>query len=377
LDNIIVGKKIAQTLFTQYNSTQFQVLWGDSTQTLNEFYILNEQFRHICKSVICHAQKHNKKIPVLKFIGTVKIHGTNAAIGYQKDTGHWFQSRNNTITPRSDHEGFARTMEPLAEQFLTECILPQSRALQEHYEQGRKIIVFGEWCGGKIQKKIAIYGLPKMFVIFKVLVCDEVTNENTDESNEQNSKSSFWLQRKEWCDINWHEEHIYNIFDFPTYDIDIDFECPALSQNHLVNTTEAVEEQCPVGTYFHKTGVGEGIVWTEWEQTCGDLNFKVKGEKHSVSKVKTLASVDTEKFVKFQEFVDYACTENRMLQGLDFLREQQLTIDIKNFSVFMRWLSNDIIKEEKDILEASALQFKDVGRLVQYKAKQWFLVQLY
>ncbi|CAF4132204.1 unnamed protein product, partial [Adineta steineri] len=184
------------------------------------------------------------------------------------------------------------------------------------------------------------------------------------------------LDPKEWTNIKWHDKLIYNIFDFPIYEIEIDFESPKLSQNKLIEITQEVERQCPVGKYFNQTGIGEGVVWTEWAQTHGSLTFKVKGEEHSVSKVKTLAPVDTEKLESIKEFIEYACTENRMRQGLDYLREQQLTIEMKNVGTFIKWLVNDIIKEEKDTMNASNIDEKDVSRAVPNKAKSWFQQQL-
>lgn len=352
-------------------------------------YPETEQFRQVIASVTKHTRRReedrNKELPVLKFIGTVKLHGTNSAIVFQKDSGYWCQSRNNIITPLKDNAGYAQYIDPIADQFFNEIVLPQSPAIREQYELGRKIVIFGEWCGGNIQKNVAISGLPKMFVIFKVRVREEIvkTTENEgataaaaattdDEEQHEETKFSFWLEPKDWSHIKWHEKLIYNIFDFPIYEIDIDFENPKLSQNKLRDITEEVERQCPVGTYFNQTGIGEGVVWTEWAQTRGGLTFKVKGELHSVSKVKTLAPVDTEKLANLQEFIDYACTENRMLQGLDYLREQQLTIEMKNVGTFLKWLNNDIIKEEKDTMEQSNIDPKDIGRGVQNKARKWF-----
>ncbi len=43
-------------------------------------------------------------------------------------------------------------------------------------------------------------------------IAQEKYKENPDE---------FWLDPKEWTNIKWHERSIYNIYDFPTYDIDI------------------------------------------------------------------------------------------------------------------------------------------------------------
>ncbi|CAF2385690.1 unnamed protein product [Rotaria sp. Silwood2] len=341
-------------------------------------YPETEQFRGVITKVLRYTRRReedrDKELPVMKFIGTVKLHGTNSAIGYQKDSGHWCQSRNNIITPQKDNAGFAQFIDPLADELFNDYVLPQSSIIREQYEQGRKIIIFGEWCGGNIQKNVAICGLTKMFVIFKIRIIEEniTTIEDENEDDIRVDKNTFWIGPKDWSNIKWHEKLIYNIYDFPTYEIDIDFNFPKLSQNKLIDITEAVERQCPVGEYFNKVGIGEGVVWTEWTLTGGHLTFKVKGEQHSVSKVKTLAPVDTEKLASIQEFIDYACTENRMLQGLDYLREQQLTIEMKTIGTFLKWLLHDIIKEEKDTMEKSNIDPKDIGRAVQSKAKTWF-----
>lgn len=348
-------------------------------------YPETEQFRNVIASVTRHTRRReedrDKELPKLKFIGTVKLHGTNSAVGFQKDSGYWCQSRNNIITPQKDNAGFAKYIDPIADQFFNEFVLPQSPAIREQYELGKKIIIFGEWCGENIQKNVAICGLPKMFVIFKIQVREEVVkttenqaaaNADEEEKEEDISKFSFWIEPKEWSHIKWHDKLIYNIYDFPIYEIDIDFAYPTLVQNKLAQITEEVERQCPVGAYFSKIGIGEGVVWTEWAQTRGGLTFKVKGEQHSVSKVKTLAPIDTEKVANLQEFIDYACTENRMLQGLDYLREQQSAIEMKNIGVFLKWLVSDIIKEESDTMEKSNIDPKDIGRAVQNKARPWF-----
>ncbi|CAF1594923.1 unnamed protein product, partial [Didymodactylos carnosus] len=47
--------------------------------------------------------------------------------------------------------------------------------------------------------------------------------------------------------------------------------------NTLTAITEQVERQCPVGAHFQRIGLGEGVVWTEWAETTGNLTFKVKG----------------------------------------------------------------------------------------------------
>lgn len=345
-------------------------------------YPSTEQFRNVIKrikGVKEDAENRYQDLPTLNFVGTVKLHGSNAAIGYQKDTGHWCQSRNNVITPTKDFEAFAKTLDPIANQFLLEVVLPQCPVIREFYELGRKIVIFGEWCGGKIQKNVAIYGLPKMFVIFNVRISD--IDSETDETKEyvdddEQPKSAFWLHPKDWSNIRWHERSIYNIHDFPKYEMDINFECPELSQNKLIEITEFVENQCPVGKHFNRTGLGEGVVWTEWEKSNGSYAFKVKGAKHSVTNVTTLAAVDTEKCENLQNFIGYACTENRMQQGLDYMREQNVTIEMKNFAIFIKWIVGDIVKEEKDTMDASNINSTDVGRSVRNKVLPWFRQQI-
>lgn len=343
-------------------------------------YPSTEQFRHVIISVKKFAAKRNEELPTLKFVGTVKLHGSNAAIGFQKDSGHWIQSRNNVITPLKDFKACAKSISPVADEFFTELVLPKCPAIREQYELGRKILIFGEWCGENIQKNVAIFGLPKMFVIFNVQVCEEIDATSDpveiDDDGQLILKSTCWLQPKEWSHIKWHEKLIYNIHDFQTYEIEINFECPQVAQNKLVEITETVETQCPVGSYFNRPGLGEGVVWTEWEKSNGALMFKVKGEKHSVTKVTTLAPVDTEQFLNIQNFIVYACTENRMHQGLDYLREQQLAVEMKNFVVFMRWVVADIVKEEKDTMDASGVSSTDVGRTAKNRALPWFKNQL-
>jgi hypothetical protein len=84
------------------------------------------------------------QLPTLKFIGTVKLHGANAAIVYQQNIGHWHQSRNRVISVINDNAGFAQHMDSLAENFLTDHVLPHCSTIREYYEQGSTIVIYGE-----------------------------------------------------------------------------------------------------------------------------------------------------------------------------------------------------------------------------------------
>ena len=107
-------------------------------------------------------------------------------------------------------------------------------------------------------------------------------------------------------------------------------------------------------------GIGEGVVWTaDWNGK--QYRFKVKGEKHSSSKVKTLASVDTDKIESCQKFAEYAVTESRFEQALQAVFPDG-NLDVKQIGALLKWMNTDIIKEEMDTLTSNGLEFKEVAK---------------
>lgn len=341
------------------------------------------QYREVVHDVISKAspfQKRGQPLPILKFIGTVKLHGNNAAIAYQNGKNYWCQSRNRIITPAEDNAGFANNFYGLANEFFERHVLPNCPTAQKYYNQGAKIVIFGEWCGGDIQPTVALCQLSPMFVIFKIRIIPSNDHGRaatiTVDPEQQGEKcQSFWLEPQEWIHVQWHERSIYNIYEFATYEIDIDFKEPELSQDKLTKITEEVEQQCPVAAYFHVFGVGEGVVWTEWEQSRGDLCFKVKGRLHLVSQNRSLVSTSPTKFSNVNEFLNYACTVNRMQQAIEYMQEEQISVEAKHIDVFLRWLTEDIIKEEKDTMAISNINPRQIHRLINSRAEAWFLTK--
>ena len=287
--------------------------------------------------------KHLSNYPTMKFVGTVKLHGTNAAIVKHSDGRLEFQSRERVLSLEADNANFMQTMMSVDLDFLFTS-----------FKFNDYCAVYGEWCGGNIQKGVAINGLPKMFVIFGVKVDDK------------------WVELPSYLYSN--ENNIYNILQFPTYEIEIDFNAPELSQNKLIEMTLEVEDECPVGKYFGNVGVGEGIVFTAAEDQY--YKFKSKGEKHSVSKVSKLNSIDTESLQEIKEFVELAVTENRLNQGLSVMQENGWTIEPKNTGEFLRWVVTDVLKEEKDTIDNSVLDDKKLKNAIVTKARIWYLNNL-
>ena len=74
-----------------------------------------------------------------------------------------------------------------------------------------------------------------------------------------------------------------------------------------------------------------------------------------------------------QKFVEYAVTESRLNQGIDKMKELNIPIDIKSTGDYLRWIFNDIIKEETDTIVANKIDIKKIGSHISAKAKIFWL----
>lgn len=329
-----------------------------------------EQFRNVIREVQdrhqyeCHVDgvpqyDRSLKLPTLKFRGTVKLHGTNAGIVFTK-TPNGFeveaQSRSRVITPENDNMGFAKWVADNEEQ-LKKVVSEYAQSIGGLALNEKQIVFYGEWAGQGIQNGVAISQTPRKFWVFAIKV------------------GETWMQN-----VSVLLDYVYQkdiemlpITSFgDLYEIDIDFNRPEIAQAELVRLTQAVEDCCPIGKALGVEGVGEGIVWVNLDDPTRPLRFKVKGEKHSTSKVKTLADVDVAKVESAVKFADYAATENRVKQAV-----QELTggepFDIKLMGDVIKWVAADIIKEESDVLAENGLTMKDVGKYTGQRTREIFL----
>lgn len=124
------------------------------------------------------------------------------------------------------------------------------------------------------------------------------------------------------------------------------------------------------------TMCGEGIVWCYYDEDGNKLRFKCKGEKHSSSHVRTLATVDTEKLESINDFVEYAVTEERLMQGLEKTYGIDGSIDITKMGDFIRWVVNDIMKEELDTMAANGLEPKNVNSNISKVCRNWLMEKI-
>lgn len=315
------------------------------------------------------------QMPIIPFKGTVKLHGTNAGVGVDSDNNIWFQSRGHIITIENDNAGFAFFGSSRKDIFLD--YVRQIRETKGLTNE--TILIFGEWCGGSIQPNMAITGLEKMFVIFAVKVvpigCE------TEEEDNQRPQSNYYLEDDAWCDLKSNDKLIYNINDFEHHTVMVDFNEPEISRNALIDIMIEVEKECPVGKAFgRKVGVdktlGEGNVWVGWYKGRRYV-FKVKGEKHSATKVKTLVAVDLEKVESIKEFVEYSVTESRLNQGIEqVFTSRNIEPSMKTTGDFVKWVTSDIISEELDTMTENKLEPKEVGKALSDSARKWYFAYL-
>jgi hypothetical protein len=352
-----------------------------------------EQFRVACKIIKLRAEyvgrdengdpiyDESKPKPVIEFSGTVKLHGTNASIAYNKRDGLWCQSREQIITPQKDNAGFARFVEDNRDyltNFMEESMIWYlGDSIPESTIDNSTIVLYGEWVGQGIQSGVGISQIPKSFFVFglkgvSVFPCEPfVVTGSTGDLTINEEIHEEWLKDVKFYTPKTHER-IFCIEDYDSYSITVDFNHPELVSEDLARLTEEVEKGCPVAKAFGISGVGEGIVWKAfWNDDL--YMFKTKGEKHAVSKTKEIAGVAPEVAASVSDFVERTVTQARFSQAIEKVCGKPEDADTKMIGNFLKWMAEDIQKEESDTLEASGLTWDDVKKEVANKSRTMFL----
>ena len=318
-----------------------------------------EQFRSVVRNVNNKASfkgldetgepiyDHLAIKPTLTFTGTVKLHGTNLSIVLTRDGDYYAQSRERIMELTSDNAGSCQFA--MKEQ---EFFVDYLNSIMQRDDGIEAVAVYGEWAGAGIQKGVGISNIEKSFFPFAVQV---IMKDGKSHWHKTELPSS-------------PKRGVHSLEYFSCFKIDIDFNNPDESVNKMVAWVEEVERECPVAKEFGHSGIGEGIVFS-----CGEHMFKVKGEKHSVSKVKTLIPVDTEKLESMKAFIEYAVTEQRLQQGVDELVASGKQPVPESLGTFLAWINRDVIKEEQDAINANGLENKVVAKHVSTAARTWFI----
>ena len=318
-----------------------------------------EQFRHAIHKISNFVRKtgvdengdpvydETKALPALTFEGTVKSHGTNLAIARRRDTNEiWFQSRESIISMVKDNAGAARHFSSISPAFLFDV-------------QGNEVVFYGEWVGKGIQSKVAVSQIPKTFILFDILV------------------DGKFLPKAEVAKVKDYSARVYNIYEFPTWKIEIDFNKPEESQQKLIDITTQVADHCPIGKVFGIDSLGEGVVWRcitpGYEKP--EFMFKVKDERHAKHEPKKTDNCDPDEVSKLQDLAGLLTPLWRMDQMIEKACDTNNggEMDFKFIGNYLKLVNEDIIKEDSDLLNEAGVEFKDVNKYVADVAKKYFL----
>lgn len=330
------------------------------------------------------------RAPKLKVTFGEKIHGTNAGVCYSNPDGFWVQSRERIIDLESDNSACAQNAYAQKDIWIN---IIRNLAKEHRIDLDENIIsVYYEWCGGNIQKKSAVSGLDKRSIIFQHFKVSplEPSRDKNDNIIRTDEQPAIWLPTYTIADmygngpneIMWigrSDHKIFNIMDFPTWEFEVDFEHAELSKNRFIELVAEVENASPVGKAFGiDDNIGEGIVGT-FEYNGDVIKFKVKGDKHTNSRVKTMKPVDDVKEQKKIDLAQKVVTAGRCEQGWQMIHgidNEKCEPAKENLGNFLRWIHGDIMKECLADYQEAGLEFKEVNGIVSKIAKTWFFDEL-
>ena len=312
----------------------------------------------------------------LTYRGTVKLHGTNAGVRLSP-SGRvvCVQSRNRVLTVEDDNMGFAAFIfdEHMGahRRALLAAVADEVRSRRCVVEAGclaEDVTLYGEWCGPGIQKGVALNSLPeRQFVLFSAAVGDD--GPRVPAGGVLASTMPIEAERV----------GIMAVRDAGAVELRIDLLSPesvAEKAATIARITEEYEARCPWGEMHGIRGVGEGLVWVPVGPAYDDpeLWFKTKGEQHK-GKPRTRVQVgaDPAKVEGVGAFIRLALAEDRLRQGLDYLREMGKPVEVRSTGDFLRWVAGDVQAELGAELEAGGLEWRDVAKRLGGEARAWFM----
>lgn len=280
----------------------------------------------------------SRPLPVVQMTGTVKLHGTNSSWSLHKDILTPMSRKKILIVGKEDNAGFAS----FTSEYETEIksMLIAYAAEMNIDTNVNTLVVSGEWAGKGVHKNnsTAIAQLPDKHVF--IFAAKSVDAEG----------------KEVWCELNntlsLPQCRVHNIEHFSVYTHTIDFNNLDASKEYLESVVNEVEQCCPVADALGIRGIGEGAVFTGYDEKIGKILFKVKGLKHSSSKVKTVSEYEIQQAETVNEFAGQVVTVSRIEQALN---ELELEATKRSTGKVVQWVYDDVIKEEQETMKASQL----------------------
>jgi len=284
-------------------------------------------------------------LPVIEFQGTVKLHGTNAAINWSKKHGFRYQSRNGF--KESGHQGFVEAMQAMEPEILLYL------SNEFHCCDPEQVVVYGEWCGKGIQKKVAISELDKRFVQFPFV----------------------WVKGQGMLPAQDTESNPFeHVYDVKTYPLKVDLANLRLAKETIAGYVDEVEKECPIAKSHGVSGWGEGLVFYGTHE--GKLYaFKAKGDEHKKVPPKPVIYL-TQEASAAKTFVVETLKSDRLGQGLNYLKEKDLPASVESTGTFIKYVVNDYLEEEAVNIEEQSLHIPSLRKQASQLAALWYKAQL-
>jgi hypothetical protein len=138
--------------------------------------------------------------------------------------------------------------------------------------------------------------------------------------------------------------------------------------------TKIDETPVNIPIYSFSNFIGEGIVWAPVDNSLPfEMWFKTKGLEHKKGAKAPKVEVAPEVMQTQRELAEKLLPDWRLEQGISVLRERGLDIEPKNIGVYLQWISEDILKEEQDVMAANGVEWKKINPIVLQRARQHIL----
>lgn len=309
---------------------------------------------------------NSKSLDTINFRAYPKVDGTNGSVVFDA----WLnkiqiQSRNNVLSEEKDNYGFYKWIH---DKSRIDILKEYVREALENFplDSDDRVVIYGEYCGKGIRPDVAIGQLPKMFIPFQIKIL-------TNQYDPVSGLGQVLINPQNMPKLENHDANLFSINIFDTQELEIDFNESTKYPDILNEIAKKTVTECDIAKHFGVTGLGEGYVFYSMDPYFSDLMFKVKNEKFEVNyspKIKQNAveiDITAEK-----EFVEFVVTEARLKQGIEFIREKHNSLHGKFTYDFMQWVTDDVLKEESDIIQKNNLDKKVILKLINQKAAKFF-----
>ena len=317
---------------------------------------------NVIKSVDHWAELSETSQVTLDYRAKVKLHGTNMGVRVYPNGKVIAQSRTQDL----DNDGYQ----------FPDFVAENQDYFQSLIGEMEALIIYGEWAGPGVQRKVSVSKIPqKAFFVFTCSIIEHgeermVTNPTDIEalllSNRDKLPERFHI-------IPWHGAPVRIVYADKAA-----LEKQAADFNAAVQLVDSCDPL--VQSLYNVEGPGEGLVFYPIEKTDREefarYAFKVKGKSHeraSGGDKKARTSVPIAENV--HAFVDMMVTPSRISQGVQELFGNG-PFGKAELGSLIKWVAIDVRAEGTDELEAAALDWSQVTKLLSIRVREHYFALL-